>query len=335
MLWRLKKVHTAVRLPAIPCLCMAETTSSSVKSGCFSISVSSHCACASNGDVLPPRGLAAQLPVSRKHFTHLTAALGLMSSCSAASRREAPPSTRAITRMRMSTEYAFGMVRPPDESMPPDSPIYRSLGILRFYSARTCSSAARGQDRLGVHRRRDRAAVQRRWPSWNCDTVCDRAFFAHAYLRNVRRRRVRTLGLLTILPALHWIGVLPARVSARALGPEPLAQAPRRQAGTSPGRELAGGARERGAADEGFGADHGRYHRAAQGHHLPNRCEAFARRDQGANPTGQEARRAAAAIVCAHRQARRHDGRALCPCQTVQPPPSTAAHIAHPPRQAH
>src|SRR5262245_54689371 len=48
-----------------------------------------------------------------------------MSSCSAASRREAPPSTRAITRMRMSAEYAFGMARPPDESMPPDSPIYR------------------------------------------------------------------------------------------------------------------------------------------------------------------------------------------------------------------
>src|SRR5262249_11539001 len=36
-----------------------------------------------------------------------------MSSCSAASRREAPPSTRAITRMRMSAEYAFGVVRPP------------------------------------------------------------------------------------------------------------------------------------------------------------------------------------------------------------------------------
>src|SRR6516162_9111654 len=65
-----------------------------------------------------------------------------MSSCSAASRREAPPSTRAITRMRMSAEYAFGIVRPPDESMPPDSPTYRSLGTLRFYSARTCSRAA-------------------------------------------------------------------------------------------------------------------------------------------------------------------------------------------------
>src|SRR5215470_1984659 len=64
----------------------------------------------------------------------------------------------------------------------------------------------------------------------------------------------------TSLPALHWRGVLPARVSARALGPEPLAQAPGRQAGTSPGRELAGGARERGAADEGSGAGHGRYH---------------------------------------------------------------------------
>ena len=37
--------------------------------------------------------------------------------------------------MRMSAEYALGIVPPPDESMPPDSPIYRSLRILRFYSA--------------------------------------------------------------------------------------------------------------------------------------------------------------------------------------------------------
>src|SRR5262249_8054447 len=91
----------------------------------------------------PAARLGCATPGLAKPFTHLTAALGLMSSCSAASRREAPPSTRAITRMRMSTEYAFGMVRPPDESMPPDSPIYRSLGILRFYSARTCSSSFR------------------------------------------------------------------------------------------------------------------------------------------------------------------------------------------------
>ncbi len=30
---------------------------------------------------------------------------------------------------------------------------------------------------------------------WNCNTVCDRAFFAQAYVRPVRRRRVRTVGL--------------------------------------------------------------------------------------------------------------------------------------------
>src|SRR6516165_1994307 len=133
MLWRSKKLHTAVRLPAIPCLCIAETTSSSVKSGCSSISVSSQGVCTSNGDVLPPRGLAA-------------------------SRREAPPSTRAITRMRMSAEYAFGMARPPDESMPPDSPIYRSLGILRFYSARTCSRSARVASIIGARTARFRRA---------------------------------------------------------------------------------------------------------------------------------------------------------------------------------
>src|SRR5262249_11539003 len=37
----------------------------------------------------------------------------------------------------------------PSESMRPDSPIYRSLGILRFYSARTCSRC------LGPTQRRD------------------------------------------------------------------------------------------------------------------------------------------------------------------------------------
>jgi hypothetical protein len=39
-----------------------------------------------------------------------------------------------------------------------------------------------------------------------------------------------------------------------SLGSEPLAQAPGRQAGTFPGREHAGGAREWCAADERFGA---------------------------------------------------------------------------------
>jgi hypothetical protein len=55
----------------------------------------------------PPRGLATQRPVSRKHFTQITAVLALTSWCSAASRREAPLYTRPITRCRISAELAF------------------------------------------------------------------------------------------------------------------------------------------------------------------------------------------------------------------------------------
>ena len=49
----------------------------------------------------------------------------------------------------------------------------------------------------------------------------------------VRRRGVRSLGLRSVFPALHRGGVFPARLPARALGPEPLAPAPRRQVGAS------------------------------------------------------------------------------------------------------
>jgi IS5 family transposase len=50
---------------------------------------------------------------------------------------------------------------------------------------------------------------------------------------------------------------------------------------------------------------------------------------KGFEPDGQQARCAAAAILSAHRQARRHDGGALRSCQTVQSPPSGTAHAAH------
>ena len=75
---------------------------------------------------------------------------------------------------------------------------------------------------------------------------------------------------------------------------------------------------------QGPGAGHGRHHGAAQEHHLPDRRQAAARGDQGAQPPGQQARGAAAAILPAHRQARGDDGGALCPRQTVQPPPSAS-----------
>jgi hypothetical protein len=76
---RWKNRQTAVRLPGILSSRIALTTSSSVKSGSSSISASKKSACFSSGDVLPPRGLAAQRPVSRKHFTQITAVLGLTS----------------------------------------------------------------------------------------------------------------------------------------------------------------------------------------------------------------------------------------------------------------
>jgi hypothetical protein len=52
----------------------------------------------------PRCGLAAQRPVCRKHLTQITAVLALTANSSAASRREAPLSTSAITRSRISPE---------------------------------------------------------------------------------------------------------------------------------------------------------------------------------------------------------------------------------------
>src|SRR6516162_583629 len=91
-------------LKVILCLLIAKTTSSSVRSGCFSIRPNRKSACFSNGELLPPRGSAAQRPVCRKHLTQITAVLALIANSSAASRREAPLSTSAITRSRISPE---------------------------------------------------------------------------------------------------------------------------------------------------------------------------------------------------------------------------------------
>jgi hypothetical protein len=85
------------------------------------------------GEMLPPVGLAATLPVSCQRCIHLTAELALTSKRSAASRRDAPVSTASSTRSRKSKEQGFGIDRPPKiESMPPDSLIQRPEGIPRF-----------------------------------------------------------------------------------------------------------------------------------------------------------------------------------------------------------
>ena len=87
----LKNRQTALRLPAIRRLRMTATISSNVKSACSAISPSKTAACASSGEMLPPLGLAAMLPVSFKRRIHLIAELALTSTHSAASRRDAPP----------------------------------------------------------------------------------------------------------------------------------------------------------------------------------------------------------------------------------------------------
>jgi hypothetical protein len=77
MLRRAKNRHTALRLLAILRLRIAATISSSVMSGCSAISVSRNSACFSNGEVLPPLGFAATLPVSSKRCIQITTTLGL------------------------------------------------------------------------------------------------------------------------------------------------------------------------------------------------------------------------------------------------------------------
>ncbi len=113
MLCRLKNRHTALRLPAIRRLRIATTISSSVKSGCATISVSKKSARSSSAEMLPPLGLAATLPVLRQRCIHLIAELALTSKRSAASRRDAPDSTVSTTRSRKSKEQGFGIDPPP------------------------------------------------------------------------------------------------------------------------------------------------------------------------------------------------------------------------------
>jgi hypothetical protein len=127
----LKNRHTALRLPGIPSLRMAATISSNVKSGCSTINLSKNSAYSSSGEVLPPLGFAATLPVSSQRWAQITTTLGLSSYRSAASRRDAPASMPSITRARKSLEYGRGIDCPLRiKSVPPDSLIDKPLEIL-------------------------------------------------------------------------------------------------------------------------------------------------------------------------------------------------------------
>ncbi len=64
-------------------------------------------------------------------------------------------------------------------------------------------------------------------------------------------------------------------IPARALRPEPLAQTARRQAGVAAGRDPAGSVRGRWVTQPGPQAGYGRYHGAAEGHHLSTEFQVY------------------------------------------------------------
>ena len=77
---------------------------------CRAISTNKKTACASSGEMLPPLGFGAMLPVACRRCIHLTAGLGLTSNHSAASRRDAPDSAASTTRRRNSRSMASALM---------------------------------------------------------------------------------------------------------------------------------------------------------------------------------------------------------------------------------
>jgi hypothetical protein len=132
-----------VRLPGILCLRITKTTSSSVRSDCFSIRPSRKSACLSKGETLPPRGLAAQRPVSRKHLTQIIAVLARDHACPQNRPSASPVSQKRINADRLS--YSWRDENPPD-----------SIGAERAL-AHYCSGHPRG---LGSPERIPQAALQ-------------------------------------------------------------------------------------------------------------------------------------------------------------------------------
>src|SRR6478735_5723525 len=100
-------------VPGIRRLCSTETISFNVKSRCSRIRARICCEYFSNGEVLPPRGIGSQTPSSRKSCTQRIAELALTWNCSAASRRDPPPSTKRITRTLSSPGYGPRIAQPP------------------------------------------------------------------------------------------------------------------------------------------------------------------------------------------------------------------------------
>jgi hypothetical protein len=88
----------------MPCLPNAVRIFFKVASGRSPTTADIRSVCCSDGDALPPRGFAAELPASRSRCIHLTAVLIATPKISAASQRDIPDVTDAINRSRKSLE---------------------------------------------------------------------------------------------------------------------------------------------------------------------------------------------------------------------------------------
>ena len=102
----------------------------------LAIRPSRNSACCSSGEMLPPLGFAATLPVPSKRCTQITTTLGLFHSVRPprAARHRSPPLQsleHASRRNRASASLA-----PKNESMPADSLIDKALGILPIRTER-------------------------------------------------------------------------------------------------------------------------------------------------------------------------------------------------------
>jgi hypothetical protein len=101
---REKKRCTDTRVVAMLRSASTAQNSASVRSGFSSTRARSAATWSSNGETLPPVGLAATSPVLCQRCTQRIAELALTLKCVAAACRDWPPATAAITRSRKSCE---------------------------------------------------------------------------------------------------------------------------------------------------------------------------------------------------------------------------------------
>ena len=109
ILCRLKKRHTALRLPAIRRLRIAATISSSVESGCPSNQQQTKRPPALPAADTTPARLRSNASRRPPALHPTIAELALTSNHSAASRRDAPDSTASTTLSRNSKEHGLGI----------------------------------------------------------------------------------------------------------------------------------------------------------------------------------------------------------------------------------